>query len=163
MLPCRSHASLMHSRGLLIPICLPWLPGKNIFPRVHSLIPICLHLDQSLSPPSRPNGAPSRIRNLAGLTNGLEYTYSSPSAYTSTLGFEIDQNPCFHFWSAMQRFVAAVTLKASLTKNHVLPENHTNLEIPHPLQYAAWRIIYHHHGRNLRFLHGKRTQLDVTG
>ncbi|KAJ8472853.1 hypothetical protein ONZ45_g16507 [Pleurotus djamor] len=114
MLPCRSHASLMHSRGLLIPICLPWLPGKNIFAR--NLIGIFVSALETQWSPFK-NSKPCSLqgfRHLGDLTNGLEYTYSSPSAYTSTLGFEIDQNPCFHFWSATERFMAAVTLKVGI-------------------------------------------------
>ncbi|KAJ8503535.1 hypothetical protein ONZ45_g10768 [Pleurotus djamor] len=42
-----------------------------------------------------PGPRKSDISELSGnLTNDLEYTYSSPSAYTSTLGKEINQNLC---------------------------------------------------------------------
>ncbi|KAJ8520690.1 hypothetical protein ONZ45_g2551 [Pleurotus djamor] len=79
------------------------------------LIPVCLHLDrrhtdrsESLSTSPQTNGAtggardlkdthpekhPSSVygdfRTLGDVTNDLEYTYSSPSAYTSIVGIGI--------------------------------------------------------------------------
>ncbi|KAJ8489828.1 hypothetical protein ONZ45_g13413 [Pleurotus djamor] len=72
---------------------------------------LCEEINRNLCPTSR-DGIPFRDENRChylcvgsgNITNSLEYTYSSPSAYTSTLGKEINQ--------------------CSVTKNSTFPENH---------------------------------------
>ncbi|KAJ8502765.1 hypothetical protein ONZ45_g11451 [Pleurotus djamor] len=137
--------------GLLIPICLHFSEFRRRYvslnkpfglsgPRVHLLIPICLHLHLPSKTVLRTcsrtqtslndlglnfdaNSDEFGFHRSRGLTNGLEYTYSSPSAYTSDRGMSSARGKCAS--CVLTRVITKLT--STLPKNLEFPIKHETL------------------------------------